>query len=58
MAFGAAYIAANQSQEFRTKDIFLSDGFNFEIDLTVKNLEEIDEGHVEYYNKKTTLFGL
>ena len=40
MALGASFIAANCSPSFRVRDIRLNDGFNFEVELVIKNLDE------------------
>jgi hypothetical protein len=38
---GAAFIAANSSHGFRVRDIYLNDGYNFEVNLKVRNLDEV-----------------
>jgi hypothetical protein len=57
MALGGAFFAANSSKKFKVKGIHLYDGFNFEIKLSLRNLDEtIKEGSKNYYNKNATIF--
>jgi hypoxia up-regulated 1 len=40
MALGGAFFAANSSKKFKVKGINLYDGFNFDVRLVLRNLEE------------------
>lgn len=40
MALGGAFFAANSSKKFKVKGINLYDGFNFDVRLVLKNLDE------------------
>lgn len=51
MALGAAFSAANNSLSFRVRPIWLNDGFNFDVMMTVRGLESDDN-----YHKSITLF--
>lgn len=45
MAFGAVYQAANNSKKYKVKGMHLYDGFNFEVRIVLRNLDEsIEEG--------------
>ena len=54
MALGAGFIAANMSHNFKVRPIWLIDGYNFIIDLEIKNLKELPENLT--YNRNFTLF--
>lgn len=57
MAFGAVYLAANNSKKFKVKGMHLYDGFNFQIRVILKNLDDtIQEGSEDYFFKNITLF--
>jgi len=53
MALGASFMAANYSHSFKVRDIWLDDGFNFEILMKISNL---NESEVEKFNKNLTLY--
>lgn len=40
MALGAAFYGANSSKKFKVKGVHLYDGFNFEMRLVIRNLDE------------------
>lgn len=40
MALGGAFFAANSSKKFKVKGVNLYDGFNFDIRLVLRNLDE------------------
>ena len=52
MALGGAFFAANSSKKFKVKGINLYDGFNFDIRLVLRNLDETIE---ELQNKRDAL---
>jgi hypothetical protein len=57
MALGGAFFAANSSKKFKVKGMNLYDGFNFDIRLVLKNLDDsIEEGDDQYFNKNATIF--
>mmetsp|Transcript_27865 Transcript_27865/g.24506 ORF Transcript_27865/g.24506 Transcript_27865/m.24506 type:complete len:399 (+) Transcript_27865:186-1382(+) len=53
MALGAAFYAANMSSSFKTRTIYGTDGYNFDIRVDLKNLNSDVEEPLE---KGTTLF--
>jgi len=56
-ALGASFHAANLSHSFRVRNVYLSDGFSYEVQLELKNLDtDIKEGDEDYYYKDVTLF--
>jgi hypothetical protein len=57
MALGGAFFAANSSKKFKVKGINLYDGFNFDIRLVLRNLDEtIQQGDEKYFYKNATIF--
>ena len=52
MAFGAAFLAANLSHSFRVRPVWLYDGYNFQINLTLRNLRPEDDT----YEKNILIF--
>lgn len=52
MAFGAAFLAANLSHSFRVRPVWLYDGYNFQVNLTLRNLRPEDES----YEKNILIF--
>lgn len=57
MAFGASFQGANLSHSFRVRDIYFSDGFNYQVQLIIRNQEEVDPSDPTYLFKNATLFG-
>lgn len=39
MAQGAAFYAANLSHSFKVRPLFLYDGYDFSVNLTIRNLD-------------------
>ena len=58
MALGASFQAANLSHYFKVREIWLDDGFDFEIFLHIKNLEETAPESENFFNKSLTLFNI
>ena len=57
MALGAAFYAANSSKKFKVKGMHLYDGFNFEVRLEAKNLDEsVEVGSEHFFLKNVTVF--
>ena len=57
MVFGASFLAANLSHSFILKDIHLNDGYSYESELIISNLDEnITSESENYYYKKLILF--
>ena len=57
MALGGAFFAANSSKKFKVKGMNLYDGFNFDIRLVLRNLEEdITSSDKNYFYKNATIF--
>ena len=57
MAQGAAFYAANLSHSFKVRPVFLNDGFDFQVNLTIKNLDSSIQPNEEgYINKSTILY--
>lgn len=57
MAYGASFQGANLSHSFRVRDIYFSDGFNYQVQLIIRNQQEVDPSDPSYLFKNTTLFG-
>lgn len=55
MALGASFMAANYSHSFKVRDIWLDDGFNFEIFMKISNLNPV-ASEEEKFNKSLTLY--
>ena len=55
MALGSAFYAANMSHSFRVRPLWLFDGFDFDIKLTITSLD-LDQDSEFYYNKSTIIF--
>lgn len=56
-ALGAVFYAANSSKKFRVKGLQLYDGFNFEVRVVLRNLDEtLEEGDEGYMFKNITIF--
>lgn len=51
MAFGAAFMAANMSTIYRVKPVHFYDGYDFDIQLNIKGLDESDD-----FSKELNLF--
>lgn len=51
MAFGAAFMAANMSTIYRVKPVHFYDGYDFDIQLSIKGLDESDD-----FSKELTLY--
>jgi hypoxia up-regulated 1 len=55
MALGAAFHAANLSASFKTRQIYMNDGYNFDIRVELRDIEAA-EGGEEGLNKQAVLF--
>ena len=57
MSQGAAFLAANNSHSFKVRKIWFNDGFNFDVNLIIKNEDKsITSEDDDYYFKNITLF--